>query len=140
MPRRFALALVALLALSPSFLRRLDGRPRAIAPCVHQGRGVPPRHWIGCAADPGPPRGLSGRERLLLGLPIDLNRASVDDLAPVPGLSARLASAVVADRERHGPFQDVDALLRVRGVGPARLAKAKPSLTVEPVARREELR
>jgi competence protein ComEA len=47
---------------------------------------------------------------------------------------------VVADRERHGPFQDVDALLRVRGVGPARLAKAKPSLTVEPVARREELR
>jgi competence protein ComEA len=140
MPRRFALVLVVLLALSPSLLRRLEARPRASSPCIPEGRGLPPRHWIGCAADPGPPRGLSGRERLLVGLPIELNRATADDLAPVPGLSARLAAAVVADRERRGVFPDVDALLRVRGIGPARLAKARSSLSVEPVARRGELR
>lgn len=140
MPRRLASILVALLALAPAVARHLASQPRPARACVPEGRGVPPRHWIGCAADPGPPRELTGRERLLLGLPIDLNQASAEDLASVPGLSPKLAAAVVADRQRDGPFPDVDALLRVRGIGPARLAKARGALAVGPFARRDDLR
>jgi competence protein ComEA len=85
---------------------------------------------VGCRADPGPPRELSGAELLLFGRPVDLNKAAAVDLEPVPGLSARLASEIVADRERRGPFETVEQLLRVKGIGPARLAKARPHLAV----------
>jgi competence protein ComEA len=93
---------------------------------------VPPAHWIGCRADPGPPRALSGRERVLLGRPVDLNAASAEDLAAVPGISPRLAEAIAEDRRGRGPFRRVEDLLRVRGIGPARLAQARPWLSVGP--------
>jgi competence protein ComEA len=93
---------------------------------------VPPRHWAGCAGDPGPRRGLDGPERLALGLPIDVNGATPAHLAAVPGLSARLAEAVVADRTARGRFESVEALLRVKGVGPARLTKARSYLVAGP--------
>ena len=93
---------------------------------------MPPAYWIGCRADPGPPRALSGRELVLLGRPVDLNAAAADDLAAVPGISPRLAEAVVEDRRRNGRFGRVEDLLRVRGIGPARLAQAGRFLSVSP--------
>jgi len=130
--RRLALAALVLAALGPSWSRQLAARPAADRPCRPEGRGLPPRGWIGCAADPGPARPLAGRERLMVGLPVDVNGAGVDDLADVPGLSSRLAAEVVADRARRGPFGDVDDLIRVRGIGPARLAQARPFLATSP--------
>jgi competence protein ComEA len=124
------LAIVALLALTlvPSALRAFAARPVPPRRCVPEGRGIEPRIWIGCAGDEGPPRGLFGPERLVLGLRVDVNAAAVDDLAAVPGLSPRLAAAIVAERARAGPYEDLDGLLRVRGIGPARLERARPHL------------
>lgn len=130
MARRLALPAVCLLALVPAWWRASARSPPPAA-CAPEGRGVAPRHWIGCATDPGRPRPLTGRERLLAGLPISLNEAGPEDLAVVPGLTARLAAATVADRLRRGPFPTVDDLARVRGIGPARLAQARPFLVVE---------
>ncbi len=128
MPRRLALALACLSTLIPAWARVAARRPRPAPPCVPAGRGEPPRHWIGCAGDPGPPRDLTGPERLLAGVPIDVNGATPEDLAAVPGLSPRLAVEVVRDRAARGPFADVDDLIRVRGIGPGRLARARPFL------------
>ncbi|BDG07703.1 ComEA family DNA-binding protein [Anaeromyxobacter paludicola] len=128
MARRLALLLLALLTLAPAAARRVLFHPGRGRECAPEGRGAPPRGWVGCATDPGPRRGLSGREARLAGAPIDLDRATAEDLAGVPGLSARLAAAVVADREERGPFRSVDDLARVRGIGPARLARARPWL------------
>ncbi len=120
------------LALAPTAVRVVGAiRPHPAARCVAEGRGEPPRHWIGCAGDPGPPRALSGLERMAVGMPIDVNGATADDLAPVPGLSARLAAEVVAERARRGPFTTVDELIRVRGIGPGRLARARSFLTTQ---------
>ena len=47
---------------------------------------------------------------------IDVNHASVEQLDALPGIGPTLAAAVVADRERHGPFRSVDDLLRVKGL------------------------
>ena len=118
-------------ALSGPALRRLAEVPSPARPCPAEGRGVPPRHWLGCTTDGGPRRGLAGDERLLLGLPLDPNAASARELSFVPGLSRRLAEEIVADRAENGPFAAVDDLERVRGIGPRRLARARPHLSLD---------
>jgi len=129
--RRLAPALLLAALALPPLARAWLARPEAPAPCAPEGRGRPPRHWLGCAADPGAPRGLADEERLLLGHPLDLNAAGPRALAFVPGLSARLAEAVVADRAARGPFETVEELERVDGIGPVRLARARGALAVD---------
>jgi competence protein ComEA len=42
-----------------------------------------------------------------------------------------LASAIVQYRDQNGPFQSVDELLEVPGIGPTRLAQLREMLQVE---------
>ncbi|HEU4383506.1 MAG TPA: helix-hairpin-helix domain-containing protein [Anaeromyxobacteraceae bacterium] len=130
MPARFALMALVALTLLPSLWRACRPFPYRARACEPDGRGEPPRHWVGCRGDPGPRRDLDGRERVLFGLTLDPNQASAEDLAAVPGLSPTLAAEIVADREARGPFERVEALRRVRGIGPARLGKARAFLEV----------
>ena len=131
MASRLALALVLLAVIAAGPLRARLERPPPPSTCANpEGRGVPPRGWLGCAGDSGPARPASEGERLVLGLPIDPNRAGTAELAHVPGLSAALARAIVADRTRNGPYASPEDLLRVRGIGPTRLARARPHLAV----------
>ncbi len=53
--------------------------------------------------------------------PVDLNRATVDELDALPGIGPATAAAIVAHREQKGPFATIDGLLDVRGIGPAKL-------------------
>jgi len=130
--RRLALALTlaAVLATAPlrAWLERPGRRPACAAP---EGRGEGIRGWLACAGDPGLARPLRQDERLALGRPLDPNRAAARELVHVPGLTASLARAVVEERQRGGPFATVDDLLRVRGIGPKRLALARPHLAVD---------
>ena len=61
--------------------------------------------------------------------PLDLNLASVAELARLPGVGPSLAGRIVADRERAGPFASADALRRVLGVGPRKLAAIRALVT-----------
>ncbi len=126
--RSAALAVVLALSLAPVSLR--SARSGAARSCVPEGRGLVPRHWLGCATDPGPPRALEPEERLVLGLPIDPNTAGERALASVPGLTPRLARAVAEHRRLHGPFRSVEDLLDVKGIGPRRLERARARLSV----------
>jgi competence protein ComEA len=49
--------------------------------------------------------------------PLDINRASADDLAKLPGIGPELARRIIAFREKHGPFRRVEDLLAIRGIG-----------------------
>jgi competence ComEA-like helix-hairpin-helix protein len=51
-------------------------------------------------------------------VPIDLNRATVAELAALPLVGRRRAEGIVAYRKTHGPFKAIDELRRVRGIGP----------------------
>jgi competence protein ComEA len=79
-------------------------------------------------------RPLDGAPRLALGRAVDLNGASAADLEALPRIGPALAARIVADRVRRGRFPDVDALVRVRGIGPKLLARLRPYLAVAPPA------
>lgn len=51
--------------------------------------------------------------------PIDVNRASADELATLPRIGPTLASRIVDDRATNGPYRTIDELDRVPGLGPS---------------------
>jgi competence protein ComEA len=53
--------------------------------------------------------------------PIDVNRATAEQLDTLPGIGPTTAAAIVDHREQNGPFGSVDDLEAVRGIGPAKL-------------------
>jgi competence protein ComEA len=53
--------------------------------------------------------------------PLDLNRATIEELEELPGVGPATAQAIVDHRERNGPFGAVEELLDVRGIGEAKL-------------------
>ena len=63
---------------------------------------------------------------------IDLNTASTDELALLPGIGPALAGAIVLERERGGDFASVDDLARVRGVGPVTIDSAREHAVARP--------
>lgn len=62
--------------------------------------------------------------------PIDINRADEITLTRLPGIGPRLAQRILADRAEKGPFRSVDELVRVKGIGPATVARLRPMITV----------
>ena len=50
---------------------------------------------------------------------IDLNTAAAPEWEAIDGIGPTLARRIVDYRDEHGPFSGADALLQVRGVGPA---------------------
>lgn len=65
-------------------------------------------------------------------LPMDLNRATAAELAQLPLVGPARARAIVAHRERAGPFRRVEDLRGVRGIGPVILEAIKDLVTVGP--------
>lgn len=62
---------------------------------------------------------------------LDVNAASAAELAGLPGVSAALAEAIVADREVHGRFDTCAELERVPSLGPATAAALRDQCTAE---------
>ena len=62
---------------------------------------------------------------------VNLNTATVKELQHVEGIGAITAARIVAYRNEHGQFKNVDDLLQVKGIGKKTLAKVKDELTVE---------
>jgi competence protein ComEA len=71
---------------------------------------------------------MSGAQLLTLGLPIDLNRATAQDLDAIPGLGPALAQRIIDYRQAHGSFKKIEDLREVSGIGPQNLQKLKPYL------------
>ena len=63
--------------------------------------------------------------------PVDINTASPEMLAEaIVGVGLTKAQAIVAHREVHGPFQSIEELVQVRGIGTKTLEKSRDNLTV----------
>jgi competence protein ComEA len=62
--------------------------------------------------------------------PVNINAASAAQLDVLPGVGPATAAAIVAHRQQHGPFQSVEQLGDVRGIGPAKLDALRGLVTV----------
>jgi competence protein ComEA len=56
---------------------------------------------------------------------INLNTATLAELDSLPGIGPVLAQRIIDYREEHGPFQSVDELLNVKGIGSELLEKIR---------------
>jgi competence protein ComEA len=61
---------------------------------------------------------------------IDLNTASAAELEGLPGVGPAIAQRIIDHREQNGPFESVDQLQEVSGIGPATLEKLRDRATV----------
>lgn len=61
---------------------------------------------------------------------ININQADIETLATLPGIGPKIAERITAYRESNGPFQSVDELINVKGIGEKMLEKIKPLITV----------
>ncbi len=53
--------------------------------------------------------------------PVDLNSATVAQLDALPGIGPSTAAAIVAYRDKHGPFKSIDGLLEIKGLGASKV-------------------
>jgi competence protein ComEA len=75
---------------------------------------------------------MAGPALRMLGLKVDVNRGSVEDLEGLPGVGPKTAERMVAAR----PFGRVVDLQAVAGIGPKRFSELQGAVTVDPVVRR----
>jgi competence protein ComEA len=92
----------------PSSAPALDCEPSAVR--IRDGVAV-----CGEGAPPG------GAQALALGLKLDLNAASEEELARLPGVGRSLAGKLVEARQARGRFTSWEEVDEVPGVGAARL-------------------
>jgi len=62
---------------------------------------------------------------------ININTASKEMLMQLPGIGEEYAERIILFREDHGPFESVEQLVKVRGIGKKSLERIRPYLTVD---------
>lgn len=62
--------------------------------------------------------------------PLDINDASAEELAALPGIGEVLAGRILDYRAANGPFQTVEELMNVSGIGEKKLAELEGRITV----------
>jgi comEA protein len=73
------------------------------------------------AADEEPPGALEK---------VNINQAGQEELESLPGIGPHLASVILEYREKLGPFQRIEDLMSVRGIGEKKFLQLKDRITV----------
>lgn len=64
---------------------------------------------------------MSSAQRIVLGISLHPDRMTERDWDYLPGVGASLAAAIETNRQKNGDFLELQALIRVRGIGPKRI-------------------
>ena len=64
---------------------------------------------------------------------ININTASVKELIKLKGIGPALAERIIKYRTEHGPFQKIEDIMKVKGIGKKTLKAIKNKITAEAV-------
>jgi competence protein ComEA len=62
--------------------------------------------------------------------PININTATQAELEALPEIGPKTAENIINYRNEHGPFQSIDEIDNVDGIGPVTLEKIKDLITL----------
>lgn len=88
-----------------------------------------PLLWTPQSLDATTPTAAAGQEQTTK---IDLNTASIELLQTLPGIGPRTAERIVEYREQNGPFEKIEELMNVRGVGEKSFLRLRELIVVMP--------
>jgi competence protein ComEA len=75
---------------------------------------------------------MEANKLLVFFIPLDLNRASAEDLCLIPGIGESLAQEIVAYRERRRGFRTIEELKQVKGIGEKKWKTFNTFFTIKP--------
>ncbi|WLD92148.1 helix-hairpin-helix domain-containing protein [Alkalihalobacillus sp. AL-G] len=61
---------------------------------------------------------------------VNINKADATELQEIPGIGPTKAGAIIRYREEHGPFQSIEDLTNVPGIGEKTLEQMKEKITI----------
>lgn len=70
-------------------------------------------------------------EKIADDVTININKACVDELSQLKFIGPKFAERIVQYRTEHGPFEQVEDIMKVRGVGQKALDANKDIITLE---------
>jgi competence protein ComEA len=62
--------------------------------------------------------------------PVNLNAATVEQLATLPGIGPKVAERILEYRTKNGGFKKIEELMNVKGIGEKSFLKIKPLVSV----------
>ena len=65
------------------------------------------------------------------GRPVNINTAGVQELDTLPGVGPATAQKIVEHRRLNGPFDRIESIMDVSGIGPAKFEAMKELITVD---------
>ena len=62
---------------------------------------------------------------------VNINTATAEELATLPGIGQAKAEAIIKDRAANGKYKNIEDLTRVKGIGDKMVLKLKKEATVK---------
>ena len=69
---------------------------------------------------------MSAFHKVTLGIPVNINRESVEGLTAIPGIGKSLALTIEAERKKRKGFKDINELKTIPGIGDKLFLKISP--------------
>lgn len=76
-------------------------------------------------------REASQEEILAEARTLNLNTAAEEELTALPGIGEELARRIVEYRGEHGPYGDIEDIMKVSGIGEGKFEEIRERITVE---------
>jgi competence protein ComEA len=61
---------------------------------------------------------------------VNINAATADQLAGLPGIGAKMAARIIDYRTKNGGFKKLEDLMNIQGIGEKNFLKLKPLITL----------
>ena len=74
---------------------------------------------------------LDARDRINFFLPIDINRATIEDFMLIPGVGEKTAQSIVWFREKNKGITALQDLINIKGIGEKKLNRILPYVSID---------